>query len=73
MLQKLVGLHQKMQQKPTTVKKKKKKTMTSYDVAEEKATYSGISNIRMLESKKENAVICYHKFILMPLHPTTTS
>ena len=51
-LQKLVGLHQKMQQKPTTVKKKK--TMTSYDVAEEKATYSGISNIRMLESKKEN-------------------
>eukprot|EP00938_MAST-03A_sp_MAST-3A-sp1_P000743 g743.t1 len=41
-----------MQQKPTTVKKKK--TMTSYDVAEEKATYSGISNIRMLESKKEN-------------------
>ena len=53
-LQKLVGLHQKMQQKPTTVKKKKKKTMTSYDVAEEKATYSGISNIRMLESKKEN-------------------
>lgn len=56
-LQKLVGLHQKMQQKPTTASKKmmKKKMLKNHDIAEEKATYSGnVSNLRLLESKKEN-------------------